>query len=67
MWTAWTIIGLTQIGSTRYLKHKWRLNMWIHIFGGTMMLLVTLLYGIGGYIRIRQKGILIDDWHSVLG
>jgi len=52
MWTTWTIIGLTQIASSRYLKHHWRLNMWIHRFGGALMLLVTLLYGIGGYIRI---------------
>ena len=41
--------------------------MWIHRFGGTLMLAVTLLYGIWAYIRIKNKGEVREDWHSLLG
>lgn len=46
LWIAWFVLGLTQVGSTRYLKTTQpELSMWVHRVSGSLMLLLTGWFG----------------------
>ena len=64
LWAAWTVFGLTQLVSNRYMKHYWQHNMWIHRVSGAIVLAVTLLYGSVGYLKLR---FVQDDVHAPMG
>lgn len=66
MWASWGLLSLIQIGTNRYLKHCWKLNMWIHRLAGTTMLFITFGFGIYGIKRLNWE---IDSStpHAVLG
>ena len=53
LWAAWTFFGLLQVGTNRYLKHRWEMSMWLHRISGSVLLAVTLLYGGVGYFKLR--------------
>ena len=48
LWAAWGILGLVQIASNRYLKVFWKVHMWIHRIGGTLIFLITIALSIVG-------------------
>ena len=41
MWSCWTIIGLLQIYTNRYLKHFWRCRHALHSIAGTISVLLV--------------------------
>ena len=64
LWSAWTIFGLFQVTTARYLKHHWQMNRWLHAISGSIVLSSTLGYGIYGLIKI---GKIKDDIHGPMG
>ena len=64
MWMGWTLLGLVQIISNRYLKHHWYLNMWLHRITGTLIMVSTIIMAA---IAVQKKGRLGKDKHLVLG
>ncbi|CDW77349.1 cytochrome b5-like heme steroid binding domain containing protein [Stylonychia lemnae] len=59
---AWTVLGLVQVASYRYLRRYWWLNNWLHAVCGTIICLETLIIGFVGMI----DGFFIT-WHVILG
>lgn len=48
LWGAWGILGFLQLASSRYLKIFYEWNMIFHIVEGSLILLLTLFFGILG-------------------
>lgn len=46
LWAAWSLIGLYQIATNRWFKHKWQTNMWLHRIGGVFILITTIFYAL---------------------
>ena len=65
MWAAWTVFGLIQVASNRYLKPFWRVSMWVYRISGALILLITAILG--------GLGLLMMGWqfeltiHSIMG
>lgn len=57
MWGSWTILGMVQIITNRYMKHHFKYRQLIHGISGFCMLLLTLL----SYIIVFK----MNDWHIV--
>lgn len=55
LWVAWGLFGFLQPVSARYMKRWWRLNMWIHRLGGTIILLSTIAMSIVGISKLDWK------------
>jgi len=36
LYISWGLLLIVQLGSVRYLKWKWRWNMWLHALSGIM-------------------------------
>ena len=47
MWLSWGIFGYVMIASQRYLRHKWKLAIWLHSTCGTACFLINIIYGVG--------------------
>ena len=57
MWIAWVGLGVTQISSTRYLKGTYpKFNMWVHQISGTLMVLITLYFGVNAALTVGKDG-----------
>ncbi len=65
MWTAWGLLSLIQIISNRYLKMYWHLNMWVHRINGTIMMLITLIFGFSALKRAGWQE--IPGGHNLFG
>ena len=66
MWFAWTIIGICQVYTNRYMKHYWRWGQTLHTGLGIASGLLTL----AGIIIILQWlgwAFYFDHWHNVAG
>lgn len=62
MWIAWVGLGMTQIGSTRYLKTSYpEFNMWVHRIAGSLSLVITGFFGIKAATTV---GKFINNEHS---
>jgi hypothetical protein len=64
MWAAWSLVSILQVATSRYMKHHWTVNMWMHRIGAIFILSATLFYGIYGFLRL---GKVFDDIHGPLG
>lgn len=64
LWSTWTFFSLFQLTSARYLKHHWKFNRVFHIFSGSTVLIMTLLYGLIGLYKM--KGVIKIDSHGPL-
>jgi hypothetical protein len=65
LWAAWGVLGLIMIASNRYLKVFYRVHIWIHILGGAIILIVTLV--LGG-IAIEEVGKIDTGYlHPIIG
>lgn len=67
MWTSWALIGLCQIYTNRYLRHKWRWAKLVHALLGflAMALVVT-----AGFLALNAGGWSINgdsSLHSIVG
>jgi hypothetical protein len=65
LWGAWGMMGLLQIASSRYLKVFWQYNIWIHMISGSLILGLTIFFGIEG-IR-HNDDVFTKNWHSIFG
>jgi hypothetical protein len=63
---AWGLFGFLQPVSARYMKRWWRLNMWIHRLGGTLILLSTIAMSIVGIGKLDWT-LSGDEAHYVIG
>lgn len=62
MWIAWVGLGMTQVGSTRYLKTTYpEFNMWVHRISGSLMVLITGYFGVKAATTV---GKIINNEHS---
>ena len=65
MWTAWGVLGMIQLMSSRYLKMYWYFNMWIHRITGTIILILTFTFAI---MAINQNdGVISKSYHAGIG
>jgi hypothetical protein len=65
MWAAWGVFGFIQLLSNRYLKGKWRWNMWLHRISGTCILLLTFTVGLMALARSEWQ--VSAGFHEILG
>lgn len=54
LWICWSILALLQIGTNRYWKHHWQINIWLHRVIGMFIMLSTLFYGIYGWWKLQK-------------
>jgi hypothetical protein len=65
MWTAWGVLGMIQLLSNRYLRVYWKINRWVHLVSGLIILVLTLSYGL---LMMKEMGWeIIKDWHPIIG
>lgn len=62
MWTSWALIGLCQIYTNRYLRHKWQWSKTVHAILGffAMALVIT-----AGFIALKVGGWTINSTSSL--
>lgn len=65
MWTAWGVLGYVQLISNRYLRVYWKINRWVHLISGLIILVLTLSYGLLMMKEVGWK--IIKDWHPIIG
>ena len=65
MWVCWSILGLVMIVTSRYLRHYWRVNMWVHAISGFATFVLNIVYGIGAIKFMVWK--VVFTVHGVLG
>ena len=53
LWAVWTLFGIIQLLTNRYLKEYWKHAMWVHRVSGTVVLTTTAIYGGYGYWKLR--------------
>lgn len=46
MWTAWTVFGYIMLASRRYFKQYYHLSQALHVFSGTLILIISLIFAI---------------------
>ncbi len=66
LWVAWSLFGMIQIVSARYLKKYWRVNMWVHRISGTLILLITIAFSLTGIYKAGWQ-LSGKSAHYVLG
>lgn len=65
MWGAWTLIGLVQIYTNRYMKHFWKVRHYIHSVTGFLIFAITV---VSGLLTIRKLGWTIASTrHTIAG
>ena len=67
MWFSWTVIGLCQIYTNRYLRHKWRWSKITHAILGFFAAALTITAGL---IALKLGGWSFNfskSRHSILG
>ena len=64
LWSAWSLVGLFQIATNRYFKHKWESHLWMHRLSGVFILVTTLFYGLFGIYKLQK---VVHDPHAYLG
>ena len=64
LWFIWTIFGMIQLMTNRYMKSYWKHNIWIHRMSGTTILVTTLIYAFYGYWKLK---FVKDDVHAPMG
>ena len=65
MWTAWGVLGFVQLISNRYLRVYWKINRWVHLVSGLIILVLTFAFGLLIMKEIGWK--IIKDWHPIIG
>jgi len=66
MWFAWTIFGVAQIWTGRYLMHWWKWRLFMHsVFGGLVGVLT--LAGMIIILVWLSGGLYYDFTHNVAG
>ena len=66
MWSMWTLVGLTQIITGRYLKHAYKWRQLIHSMTGTLLLITTLSAWII-VLKLANWKLLLKDFHTITG
>jgi len=66
MWFAWTIVGIAQIWTGRYLVHWWRWRQFTHSVLGSLIGILTVA---GAIIILKwiDWGLYFDHVHNVAG
>lgn len=64
LWGAWSILGLVQIASNRYVKGRaWRYHMWLHRIGGCLALALTLFAAFWAWSFLKWE--VFYNWHTI--
>ena len=65
MWGCWTIIGLLQIYTNRYLKHYWRCHRTLHYITGTLAVLI--ITGSALFALSKNDWKILKTPHTIAG
>ena len=66
MWLAWTLVGVAQIWTGRYLVHLWRWRQFVHSALGSMMGVLTIT-GVALILKFLYFGFYFNYLHNVSG
>lgn len=66
MWFAWSVLGVAQVYTNRYMKHFWRFRQAIHTTLGVLSGCVTLA-GTIIVLSWLDWAFYFDHWHNVAG
>ena len=61
MWFAWSIVGVAQIWTGRYLVHWWRWRQFSHSMLGSLIGALTI---VGALLILKWLGWTFD-WHNL--
>lgn len=65
MWVGWGLFGMAMIISARYMKQYWYINMYIHAFCGSVIMILNFFYGFGAIMQ--QKWRIDKGLHPIAG
>lgn len=65
MWICWGVFGFLMVWSNRYMRHRWKLNMNIHLVCGTVVFILNFIFGLGSIYYLNWRISLTI--HDILG
>ncbi|CDW84971.1 cytochrome b5-like heme steroid binding domain containing protein [Stylonychia lemnae] len=65
MWVSWGLFGLIQLASNRYLKMYWKVNMWVHRLSGSIIWILTLVFGFIAVSKADWE--VVNSLHTIIG
>lgn len=66
MWISWSLLGLIQLSSTRYLKHKYSWNKTLHAISG-FLLTCTVVTSFTIVFKANEDLFIINTFHTAFG